>query len=119
MITGRLIDGRTAPALVVDHVGEDGQLNAAVEHLASETFANSPGTNRIDKALVASAATSTPEEALRFERTAPFGAPKGMKARMANGWRSPRAASSPELLSSSGRLSQKPAHVVRIDREEL
>src|ERR1039458_8766141 len=93
IFTSRLIDGRMAAALgLVDHVVEDGQLNAAVEHLASEIVANSPGTNRIDKLLMASAATSRREEALCFERTTPFGAPKDIKARMAKGWRSPRTA---------------------------
>jgi enoyl-CoA hydratase/carnithine racemase len=94
MFTSRRIDGREAAVLgLVDHAVEDDHLDAAVEQLTSEIVANSPGTNRIDKALMAAATRTARQEALHYERTAPFGAPKDMKKRMASGGRSLRAGS--------------------------
>jgi hypothetical protein len=56
-----------------------------VQDLADEIARNSPGTNRIDKALLASARGVTREQALAYERSAPFGAPAGMRERMRTG----------------------------------
>ncbi|HXN60251.1 MAG TPA: enoyl-CoA hydratase/isomerase family protein [Acidimicrobiales bacterium] len=93
MFTSRRIDGTLAAAIgLVDHVVEDDHLDEAVDRLASEIQANSRGTNRIDKALMAAAEGTTRAEALQFERSAPFGVPDDMKLRMANGGRDPRTA---------------------------
>ncbi|MEY2427003.1 MAG: enoyl-CoA hydratase [Actinomycetota bacterium] len=83
MFTSRRITGTDAAALgLVDHVVTDDDLDGAVASLAAEIAQNSPGTNRIDKALLASHATRTREEALLYERTLPFGVPDDMRERM-------------------------------------
>jgi enoyl-CoA hydratase/carnithine racemase len=85
MFTSRRVPGAEAAAMgLVDHAVEDGQLDGFVEQLAAEIAANSPGTNRIDKALLASQWTRTREEALLFERALPFGVPEDMRERMSN-----------------------------------
>ncbi len=60
----------------------DGELDAAVAALAAEILANSWGTNRIDKALLAAGAERTRTAALLHEREMPFGRPDDMAERM-------------------------------------
>ncbi|MEM9175583.1 MAG: enoyl-CoA hydratase/isomerase family protein [Myxococcota bacterium] len=83
MFTSRRIDGRHAAAIgLVDRAVADEALDATVDALAAEIAANSPGTNRIDKALIASHGGRSREDALLIERTLPFGMPSDMKERM-------------------------------------
>jgi enoyl-CoA hydratase/carnithine racemase len=83
MFTSRRIDGATAAAIgLVDRcIGAD-DLDDAVAALAAEIVANSWGTNRIDKKLVAQHGLASRDEALQFERTIPFGLPDDMRERM-------------------------------------
>ena len=67
---------------LVDHCVVDDALDTAVASLAAEILQNSAGTNRIDKALLAAGAQQTRSEALRYERTMPFGLPDDMLERM-------------------------------------
>jgi enoyl-CoA hydratase len=84
MFTSRRITGSDAAAIgLVDHAPAEEDIDDAVAALAAEIAQNSPGTNRIDKALLASQATRTREEALLYERTLPFGVPEDMRERMA------------------------------------
>ena len=83
MFTSRRLGGAAAHAIgLVDHCVADDTLDAAVSSLAAEILRNSAGTNRIDKALLAAGAQQTRNEALRFERTMPFGLPDDMLERM-------------------------------------
>jgi enoyl-CoA hydratase len=84
MFTSRRISSALAASIgLVDRVEADEELDAAVERLAREIVANSWGTNRIDKQLLAHAATNPRAEALLFERSLPYGVPDDMAARMA------------------------------------
>jgi enoyl-CoA hydratase/carnithine racemase len=85
MFTSRRVPGSVARQIgLVDHaVGED-VLDAFVDGLAREIAANSAGTNRIDKALLAAQASMTRDEALVHERSLPFGLPEDMGDRMAD-----------------------------------
>ncbi len=84
MFTARRIDGVSAAAIgLVDHAVADDQLDAAVQALATEIVANSAGTNRIVKRLIASGSDMTRTEALVHERGLPFGRPDDMAERMA------------------------------------
>ncbi len=65
----------------------DDELDAAVAALVAEILANSWGTNRIDKALVADAGERTRVAALLHERTLPHGLPADAKERMRRGGR--------------------------------
>lgn len=86
MFTSRRISGTTAAAIgLVDRCVQDEDLDRAVDELAAEIVANSWGTNRIDKALLAANAEKTREEALLFERSKPFGLPEDMRQRMTRG----------------------------------
>ena len=83
MFTSRRISGDQAGRLgLVDHVVPELELDLAVDALAAEIAANSAGTNRIDKALLAAHGRQTRDEALLFERTLPFGVPDDMRERM-------------------------------------
>ena len=83
MFTSRRIDGRKAAEIgLVDRAVPADRLDEAVAELAAEIAANSPGTNRIDKALIASHGGRSREDALLIERTAPYGMPSDMKERM-------------------------------------
>ena len=86
MFTSRRIDGAQAARLgLVDRAVPDAELDAAVTALADEIAANSPGTNRIDKALLRARGGMSREAALLFERTEPFGRPPDMAERLAAG----------------------------------
>jgi enoyl-CoA hydratase len=88
MFTSRRISGREAAAIgLVDHVVPDDELDGAVAALVAEILANSWGTNRIDKQLLAAAPERTRSEALRHERELPFGLPADMAERMRAGGR--------------------------------
>ena len=83
MFTSRRITGAQAFAIgLVDRVAPDAELDSAVDALAAEIAANSAGTNRIDKALLAAHGSQTRDEALLFERSLPFGVPDDMRERM-------------------------------------
>lgn len=86
MFTSRRISAADALAIgLVDHCVADDALDAAVNKLAAEITANSPGTNRIVKSLLLANAERTHQEALRFERGCPFGLPEDMQQRMLTG----------------------------------
>ncbi len=83
MFTSRRIDGRTAAEIgLVDRAVARDALDETVAELAAEIVANSWGTNRIDKALMASHGGRSREDALLIERTLPFGMPEDQKERM-------------------------------------
>ena len=83
MFTSRRISGSAAAAIgLVDYCLADDELDAAVSRLAAEVLANSRGSNRIAKALVAAAGERSWQDALRFERQMPFGMPEDMAQRM-------------------------------------
>ncbi len=84
MFTSRRIDGMTAARIrLVDRTVPDAELDATVEALAREVAANSPGTNRIVKKLLAAGTDMGRSEALAFERRLPFGMPDDLSERMA------------------------------------
>jgi enoyl-CoA hydratase/carnithine racemase len=84
MFTSRRITARQALDIgLVDHCWPDADLDAAIAALVAEILANSAGTNRIVKALVAAADERMHETALKFERELPFGLPSDMAQRMA------------------------------------
>jgi enoyl-CoA hydratase/carnithine racemase len=83
MFTSRRISGQNAAAIgLVDYCVADDELDAAVARLAAVVLANSRGSNRIAKALVAAAGERSWQDALRFERQMPFGMPEDMAQRM-------------------------------------
>ncbi|MFV0257690.1 MAG: enoyl-CoA hydratase/isomerase family protein [Acidimicrobiales bacterium] len=76
MFTARRIPGPEAAGIgLVDRVVPDDELDRAVEHLTGEIVANSWGTNRIDKALLADHAALDRAAALAHERSLPHGRP--------------------------------------------
>ena len=84
MFTSRRINGRTAADIgLVDYCLADDALDAAVLRLGEEIVANSRGSNRIAKALVAGAQERSWHDALQYERAMPFGMPKDIAERMA------------------------------------
>jgi enoyl-CoA hydratase/carnithine racemase len=86
MFSGRRIDGREAARIgLADLCVPDAELDEAVRVLSGEIVANSWGTSRIDKRLLASSARMPRDEALAHERTAPFGFPDDMAERMSAG----------------------------------
>lgn len=88
MFTSRRIDGSTAEAIgLVDHCVPDDSLDATVDALAGEILANSRGTNRIVKQLIADRAERPRAEALRHERRLPHGFPADTAERMRAGGR--------------------------------
>jgi len=66
----------------VDYCVAEDELDAAVARLAAEVLANSRGSNRIAKALVAAAGERSYQDALHFERQMPFGMPEDLEQRM-------------------------------------
>ena len=88
MFTSRRIDAATAAAIgLIDHVVADDELDAAVAALAAEVAANSPGTNRIVKALIDDHGERSRTVALEHERAMPHGRPPDMAERMRSGGR--------------------------------
>ncbi|MGA7757404.1 MAG: enoyl-CoA hydratase/isomerase family protein [Ilumatobacteraceae bacterium] len=86
MFTSRRIDGRTAEAIgLVDRCVPDDELDDAVDALATEILANSGGTNRIVKRLIAAQSDLDRTAALAHERSLPFGTPDDMRERMSRG----------------------------------
>ena len=86
MFTSRRISGTEAAQIgLVDHAVPADELDAKVAGLAEEILANSRGTNRIVKQLVADRAERARGEALLHERTLPHGLPSDMAERMAGG----------------------------------
>ena len=83
MFTSRRISAATAAEIgLVDRCVPDDELDTAVAALAAEIVANSSGTNRIDKALLAARSGMPRTAALLFERSLPFGFPPDMAERM-------------------------------------
>ena len=81
--TSRQIDGATAASIgLVDRVVADDDLDGVVESLAQEIVANSAGTNRICKALLATRGSMSRDASLAFERAMPFGRPADTRERM-------------------------------------
>ena len=72
---------------LVDRCVPAGELDATVAALAAEIVANSSGTNRIVKQLIADRDERTRDEALLHERTLPYGLPDDMSERMSRGTR--------------------------------
>ena len=86
MFTSRRIDGRAAAAIgLVDRCVPDDELDDAVDELAREILANSRGTNRIVKQLIATQSDLGRTNALLHERSLPFGLPDDMSERMSRG----------------------------------
>ena len=84
MFTGRRVDGREAARLgLADRCVADAELDATVTAIAREIVANSWGTSRIDKQLLASSARMLRDDALQHERSAPYGFPDDMAERLA------------------------------------
>jgi enoyl-CoA hydratase/carnithine racemase len=88
MFTSRRVDGRQAEQIgLVDHSVADDQLDAKVAQLAAAILANSRGTNRIVKRLIADRFERPRSQALAQERTRPYGRPEDMAQRMKAGGR--------------------------------
>ena len=83
MFTARRIDAVTAKEMgLVDQAVADDELDAAVDTLAAEICANSPGTNRIVKRLLRERLERHRPDALAYERSSPHGFPEDMAERM-------------------------------------
>jgi enoyl-CoA hydratase/carnithine racemase len=88
MFTSRRISGREAEEIgLVDHCVSEGELENMVTELAAEIVANSAGTNRIVKRLIADRTERTRDAALLHERDMPHGRPDDMAERMRSGGR--------------------------------
>jgi len=88
MFTSRRITGTQAAEMgLVDRAVPEAELDATVAEIAAEITANSWGTNRIDKALLATNADRTRADALLIERNLPFGMPPDRRERMSSGRR--------------------------------
>ena len=86
MYGGRRVDGREAARIgLADRCVPDDELDGAVRDLAAAIVANSWGTSRIDKQLLAASARLPRDEALLHERSAPYGFPDDMAERLAGG----------------------------------
>jgi enoyl-CoA hydratase/carnithine racemase len=84
MFTGRRIGGEEAARLgLADRCVSDDELDDAVSTIAAAIVANSWGTSRIDKQLLAASARMLRDEALLHERSAPYGFPDDMAERIA------------------------------------
>lgn len=88
MFTSRRVTGAEAAAIgLVDRCVPDDQLDATVAALAAEIVANSAGTNRIVKRLLADRDERARSEALLHEREMPHGRPDDMVERLQRGGR--------------------------------
>lgn len=88
MFTSRRIDAAEAARIgLLDRVVPDDELDETIAALAAEIVANSAGTNRIVKRLLADRDERTRREALLHERTLPHGRPDDMAERMRAGGR--------------------------------
>jgi enoyl-CoA hydratase/carnithine racemase len=86
MFTSRRIDGPTAASIgLVDRCVADAELDSTIEALTTEILANSRGTNRIVKRLLADGGGRARKEALDHERQLPHGSPTDTAARMRAG----------------------------------
>jgi enoyl-CoA hydratase/carnithine racemase len=84
MFTSRRIDGTEANAIgLVDLVVPDGELDGAVADLVAEILANSYGTNRRVKRLLADHDNMNRTDAILHERSLPYGMPEDVRERMA------------------------------------
>ena len=88
MFTARRIDGLEAAEIgLVDRCVPDDLLDDTIAGLADEILANSRGTNRIVKRLIADRFERPRSEALVHERSRPHGLPDDMAERMKAGGR--------------------------------
>ena len=88
MFTSQRVDGTEAAAIgLVDRCVPDDGLDAAVADLAGRILANSWGTNRIDKQLLADRDGRTRAGALMHERSMPYGMPEDAADRLRSGGR--------------------------------
>lgn len=86
LFTSRRVSATQAATMgLVDHVVADERLDATIASLTTAITANSWGTNRIAKSLLARRGGLSRDEALRFERALPFGMPGDMQARLGRG----------------------------------
>lgn len=84
MFTSRRFTGLEAAGMgLVDRSVPADQLDRAVDQLVAEILANSWGTNRIDKQLLADSGERTRTEMLLHERSSPHGHAEDMAERMA------------------------------------
>ena len=83
MYTSRRISGSVAADIgLVDRAVADDDLDSTVRSLATEIAANSPGTNRRVKQLIAAQDDMNRTDALVHERSLPFGMPEDTAERM-------------------------------------
>ena len=88
MFTSQRVGGTEAAAMgLVDRCVPDDSLDQAVADLAEEILANSWGTNRIDKQLIADRSGRSRSEALLHERSMPYGMPDDASERLSHGGR--------------------------------
>jgi enoyl-CoA hydratase/carnithine racemase len=84
MFTSRRLGGEEAAAIgLVDTCVPDGELDPCIESLTGEIVANSWGTNRRVKQLLADSARLERGDALGRERQLPYGMPEDTAQRMA------------------------------------
>jgi enoyl-CoA hydratase len=88
MFTARKVGGAEAATIgLVDRCAPDDDLESAVAELVKQILANSWGTNRIDKALIADSFERPRTQALLHERLHPHGRPTDTAERLRAGGR--------------------------------
>lgn len=88
MYTARRLPGSEAASIgLVNRAVADDELDATVDEMATAIVGNSWDTSRFDKAILADTRGMTREEALAYERSAPYGRPRDMEERMQAGRR--------------------------------